>query len=127
MARLTDARSELAGILEAAGIRVLVSPSVGRFTPPATLISPGTDWIVANAQLGAALHGRVELTLTMLAGRIAADASLAELEQLVEAVLPLITSREWTVSGLGRPYGLTIAGTEYLATAATIRRQLVLS
>jgi hypothetical protein len=126
MTALTDARTELGALLEAAGITVLRSPSVGRFTVPAVLIGPGPEWYRPNAQLGEQLQGQLELTLTLLAGLVSADASLTQLEALVTQVAPLVAGQQWTLTSLRAPYALTLAGTEYLATSTTIRRTLVI-
>ena len=56
---LTGIRAELAAALEAAGINVRDSASSGHMSPPAAIVTPGPEWIVANAQLGGTLHARV--------------------------------------------------------------------
>jgi predicted oxidoreductase (fatty acid repression mutant protein) len=96
-------------------------------SPPAAIVSPGPEWVIANTQLGAQLHGRVQLTVTFITGRVAAGASLTALEDLIEAALPALIPQHWLVTAIGQPFGLTIAGTEYLAADATITRSLILS
>lgn len=127
MAILTDARADLVALLTAAGVRVIESPSTGQMVPPAALVVPGAEWVIANTQLGAQLHGHVSLTVTFLAGRIAAGASLDELETLVELALPVLAPAKWVLGTIAEPFALTIAGTEYLAASATITRALVLT
>jgi hypothetical protein len=127
MTALGTARAELGALLEGEGISVRESPSTGHMSPPAAIITPGPEWVVANAQLGAQLHGRVALTVTFVVGKVAAGQSLAALEALIESALPALIPRKWILSAVGTPFGLTIAGTEYLAAEATITRSLILS
>jgi hypothetical protein len=127
MSALGTARAELATLLEAEGVQVRESPSKGQMSPPAAIITPGPEWVIANAQLGTKLHGRVQLSVTFITGRIAAGASLAALEDLIEQALPALIPRKWILSTVSEPFALTIAGTEYLAANATITRPLILS
>jgi hypothetical protein len=127
MGAIADARGELGDLLEAADLVVRQSPSIGHVIPPAVLIGPGSEWIVGNAQLGAQLHARLSLSLTFVAGKLAAESSIAELETLIETALPLIVGKSWTLTTIGQPFALSIAATEYLAAAATLTRQLVIS
>ena len=127
MGALSSARNELIDLLEAEGITVAISASAGHISPPAAIVTPGPEWVIANTQLGTQLHGQVQLTVTLIVGKVAAGASLAALEDLVEVALPALIPRKWILGSLGEPFGLNIAGTEYLAANATITRSLILS
>lgn len=123
---LTGIRAELSAALEAAGISVRESASTGHMSPPAAIVTPGPEWIVANAQLGGTLHARIQVSVTFLVGKQAAGASLAALEDLVELALPVLAPQKWLISTIGEPFALTIAGTEYLAASATLTRAAVI-
>jgi hypothetical protein len=125
MGALGDARSALGALLEAEGLAVKYSPSKGHIVPPAVLISPGPEWIVVNAQLGRDLHSRVALSATFVAGKLAAESSLAELEALIESAAVVLAGQKWTLSAVGQPFAMSIANTEYLAATATLTRQIV--
>jgi hypothetical protein len=127
MGALGDSRAEIVALLEAQGIAVKPSPSTGHIVPPAALVSPGAEWLTIQAQLGRDFHGRLALSITFIAGKQAAAASLAELEALIEQAAPVLAGAKWQLTAVGQPFGLSIANTEYLAATATLTRQIVIA
>lgn len=127
---LTTARIHLGAILAGLGINVRESPSEGHISPPAAIVVPATEWVVANAQLGGVIvHSRVGFSVLLITGKTAAGASLKALEDLIELVLLEVISGEagqWVVGGVSGPSALTIAGTDYLSATITLTRQLTI-
>jgi hypothetical protein len=128
MSLLGDARAEVAAALAGVGIDVRESPSTGQMSPPAAIVAPGPDWISPQVILGSKITARVSLTVTLLTGRVAAGASLAALEDLLETALPALTpGPHYAIAIIPEPFGLTIAGTEYLATTITLVKSITLT
>jgi hypothetical protein len=125
---LGTARASLGATLTGLGINLRKSPSEGHISPPAAIVVPAPEWVVANAQLGGSIiHSRVGFRVLLITGKVAAEASLVDLEGLVETVLLEVTKGEagqWVIGTVSGPAALTVAGTEYLSAAITLTRNL---
>lgn len=125
---LGTARTDLGATLTGLGINVRKSPSEGHVSPPAAIVVPAPEWVVANAQLGGTIiHSRVGFRVILITGKVAALASLTDLEELLEKVLLEVTSGaagQWVIGTVSGPAAITIAGTDYLSATVTLTRNL---
>ena len=115
MSRLTDARSQLAAALTAAGIRSTFS---GRLAAPCVLIEPAEPWLSREA-LGRGLESRWRCTA--IAGRTDTQSAYDELAAMIDAIDgALLTLRGVSLPTWGAPHDVTLGNVAHPATTATV-------
>jgi hypothetical protein len=111
---LLDSRAGILAALAAGGVR---TATTGRLTAPCVLVEPGDPWTEWTRMPGR--NGRWRLTA--IAGKADAEAALAALGELVDAIdaalkdLYGVALPTWT-----RPLDLELGGTIYAATTANV-------
>jgi hypothetical protein len=114
MSGITDARLQLAGILEAAGVRVVFDP--GLVSAPCALVVPADPWVTVERIGGART---IRFRVMAVAGRADAGATLGELEDIVGAIVGALddpaTSPGWSMPEFDVPGTLDVGGAQQLA------------
>lgn len=119
MSGVTDARLQLAGILEAVNVRVVFDP--GLVTPPCALVTPADPWIVVEHIGGART---IRWRILAVAGRADAGATLGHLEDLVGAIVGALdnpaSSPGWSMPEFDAPGTIDVGGAQQLAAAGRV-------
>lgn len=117
MTTLAEARTELAGALEIAGL--VVSPTLGRLSPPCVVIfGDGIDPAhLARGQVKAGLRSMV------VAARADSEVAIADLGEMVLAALGAIRGlADWELGTIGVDTIRKVNQVEYLTADVTAHR-----
>ena len=118
---IADAREDLEGKLELAGLRVIL-PS-GSVAPPCVLVIPGDPW-VTPAQLGGR-YREIAYRVVGVVGTGEERVQRDECEAMAQAIADGIhASPPWTLATIDPPAAYGIGDVSYLAVIGTTRIQI---
>lgn len=117
---LSEARADLAALLESAGLRAFAY-TPDRVQPPMAVIYPGSgEWINSGSTFGTwSITFDVEITARTGSNVIIT----ADIDEYVEAVLQAVTDTPgFEVATISSPQANNVDGTNLLVAVATIRQ-----
>lgn len=117
---LSEARADLAALLETAGLRAFAY-SPDRVQPPMAVVYPGSsDWISSGSTFGT---WSITFDVYITARTGSNVVITADIDEFVEAVLQAVNDTPgFEVASIGAPIAENVDGTNLLTAVATIRQ-----
>jgi hypothetical protein len=114
---IPEARSALAALIEAAGVRC-VDFIPERITPPIAIMEPSSDWISSGEAYG---EWRIGFDVTLVTQTAANTTATTVLDGMLEDVLAEVNdTANFYCSSVSAPTGLAVNNAEYLSVALSI-------
>jgi len=117
---VTASRLQLAGILEAAGLRVVFDP--GQVAAPCVLVAPADPWLAPSVLAGGSRT--IRWRLIVVSGQVDLASTLEALEGYVSAVVQALddpsTAPQWAMPTFDAPGAIDVAGAQYLAAVGRV-------
>lgn len=116
MSELTNARSDIAAILNDGGIGA-VSYLPERIVPPVALVDSASPYVTPGSTFGTFT---VHWTITLIAAKATNEEMTVALDDCIEDALVAFANAKYSIEQVGKPYALSANNAQYVAADLSI-------